>query len=177
MAFPTIEAYRASLEEATQFPEVSDMKEHGYIAVALLRKEAEEGSIKAMRELANKFFLGIGIEKDQDEGIYWLGQLYENSIPMDPFASLLLRGLERQIYGYRKKDKIIAEGLFLRAAEKGSILALHFLAGMYLTGNGVERSREKAIAYYQRAVALKDPQAQVALERLTKQQYSSNQPF
>jgi TPR repeat protein len=169
MAFPTAAAHAAA-----SIPEFSDEKENGYVEVAMLRKEAEDEDLDAMRKLARKFLLGIGIEQDQEEGIYWLRQLSNHR---DPFAPLVLRGLIYLNYAEKKAHKILAEGLFLRAADKGSTLALHFLAGMYSIGDGVTRSRKKAIAFYQQAIELGDNQARVSLERLLKYSNSSNLLF
>lgn len=59
-----------------------------------------------------------------------------------------------------------AFNLFNKAAMKNDGFALYFLGYMYENGRGVERSKDKAIYYYRKAIKNGHPKAQRNLNRL-----------
>lgn len=79
-----------------------------------------------------------------------LGALYEHG-----------RGVE--------KDLTEAAKWYRKAAEQGNALAQYYLGTFYANGTGVEKNLPEATAWYRKAAAQGVPQAQTALQKISKQ--------
>ncbi|MBQ5754332.1 MAG: SEL1-like repeat protein, partial [Oscillospiraceae bacterium] len=84
-------------------------------------------------------------------------------------STSMLRLGDRCLNGLRglvEKDPAAAEKWFLKAADAGSFAAPGRLAALYLAGEGVEQSNEKAIFWYKKALENGDPSAVGHLKKL-----------
>jgi len=131
-------------------------------AISLWEPLAEEGNVDALRNLAQMYRLGLGVEQD-DEKAY---DLYRQAANLGSdqaqvniaFQLLTGKGVEQ--------DRSKAAAWFARAADAGNPLAQYNLGLMYEKGIGVERNEEFATELYRVAASQGQRRAIARLEAL-----------
>jgi TPR repeat protein len=131
-------------------------------AITLWEPLAEEGNVDALRNLAQMYRLGLGVEQD-DEKAY---DLYRQAANLGSdqaqvniaFQLLTGKGVEQ--------DRSKAAAWFARAADAGNPLAQYNLGLMYEKGIGVERNEEFATELYRVAASQGQRRAIARLEAL-----------
>lgn len=136
----------------------------------LFIKEAKDGNVLAIYDLARMAMDGLGCEPDKELGKLW----YEKSL--DGF--LILEEEKESAYLEYRIGKMNAAGLgaeqdygkaalwFRKACTKNHKYALYSLAGLYHRGQGVTQNLQDAFRLYERS-ALKDfPYAHYELARM-----------
>jgi TPR repeat protein len=133
-------------------------------AVQLWRQQAERGDVKAMIKLADSYAEGYGVSKDEGEAERLLQRAAEKS---EDFAKIRLdmiaaRGGDagamkrlHNVYRYGKgdveKDEARATRWLAEAARTGDAEAMVTLAAAYSMGWGVERDKDAAALWVERA--------------------------
>lgn len=117
-------------------------------------KASDLGDSISQLNVAMCYHDGTGVEKSIEKSIHYL-QLALNT-----------DGMAESQLGYMyitgdgvKKDPILGEQYLLKAIDLGNASACNNLAYLYFSGDGVERNYEKALKYYEKAVAMNDDYA------------------
>lgn len=109
---------------------------------------AEIGLVKAQTLLAQKYFQGLGVEKDEKQGIAWITKAAEQGHGPS-IASLANIYREGRLV---EKDEKKAAQLYEQAAERGRPPAYNSLGLMYMTGaGGLPTDATKAFECFQKA--------------------------
>ena len=134
----------------------------GETAEKLLILAAEDGSVPAMRTLAENRQYGFGVEKDLELARQWYERAVqqEDTTAMRLLAELYIQGIN----GEPEPDMAVC--LYESAAEQGDAEAAYLLAGYYLAGSlpcDPENVREKVQTLLLRAARLGHGDAAVRL--------------
>jgi uncharacterized protein len=130
---------------------------------ASLLKMAEEGDADAQIEIASRYMMGIGVDKDFKKSFYWT----EKSANQGNAKALNTLGIF-----YTGFSEIVdtdlekAHKLFLKSADLGFTGAYINIAEGYKAGAGVEKSFDKAVYWYEKAIKEGDEPAKSILEDL-----------
>ncbi len=123
---------------------------------------AENGDAEAQCDLANHYFLGDGIEPDEQKAVEWFRKSAEQGHAVAEYALgncyFAGRGIE--------KDKAEAFKWFLKSAEHGYAVAQYTVGSCYFTGRGVALNKEEAVPWLRKAAAQGEPNAKLALKGL-----------
>jgi len=137
-------------------------------AVALYRRGAENGSVKAQFRIGKLYWLGApGVAVDREEGRRYLAMAAANGD--DEAAAYLAEGgagsgpLAQADLALAAGDAEEAARILTRAAEAGDIRAQTRLAWCFEAGRGVERDLARAASWFGRAADGGDAEAMYAL--------------
>lgn len=137
-------------------------------ALALYRRGAENGSVKAQFRLGKLFWFGApGVPVDRDEGRRFLALAAAGG---DGEAAAFLAAGGPPAGPLAQADALLADGaperaasVLLGAAEAGNVRAQTRLAWCYEAGRGVDRSLAQAAEWFSRAAEGGDGEAMYAL--------------
>ena len=123
---------------------------------------AENGDAEAQCDLANRYFLGDGIEHDEQKAVEWFRKSAEQGYAVAEYALgncyFSGRGIE--------KDEAEAFKWFLKSAEHGYAVAQYTVGSCYFSGKGVALNEEEAVPWLRKAAAQGEPNAKAALKGL-----------
>ena len=123
---------------------------------------AENGDAEAQCLLADAYFLGNGVEQDEQKAVEWFRKSAEQGHAVAEYALgncyFAGRGIE--------KDEAEAFKWFLKSAEHGYAVAQYTVGSCYFTGRGVSLNKEEAIPWLRKAAAQGEPNAKAALKGL-----------
>ena len=144
-------------ENALYFKDIN--KEYSF---DMMEKAAERGIVEAQEYLADKYFWGKEVPKDEEKAMYYLKLCAEkdNAASMYYIGRLYLFGenIERD----DEKGVLWLE----KAADRDVTRAFTDLGMLYLNGNHVSRNVEKGLKYLNIAVEKEDPHAFYCLARV-----------
>ena len=123
---------------------------------------AENGDAEAQCDLANRYFLGDGIEHDEQKAVEWFRKSAEQGYSVAEYAlgNCYFAGCGIE------KDEAEAFKWFLKSAEHGYAVAQYTVASCYLAGRGVALNKEEAVPWLRKAAAQGEPNAKLALKGL-----------
>jgi hypothetical protein len=142
-------------------------KAGGKMSIAEMHKAMDNGSIEAKRDLVVAYFLGLGVEKDEEKAKAIAEVVFVNDYKKTFKSVLSEKGYE----AYVAKNYDIAFPLYQKAAELNDDFASLKLARFYHHGYGVAQDKKKAYELYQSEPKLLkyDDEAQKALKQLKKE--------
>ena len=112
-------------------------------AIENLEEKAEQGDIIAQEELAEMYFEGIGVKKDDKKAFDWIEKAAKQEEGYAPaqykLAKMYLGGI-----GVKKDDKKAFDWME-KSAKKDYAPAQYQLARMYFEGIGVKKDDKKAV--------------------------------
>jgi hypothetical protein len=148
----------SGVEEET-IPIPTDVGELSAQAHGRLVLAATQGDVDAQIELAVRYILGAGLEKNYGEGLRWIEKAaHQGSTP----ARAVLG--EMYLRGWSVDQSYVEAVTWLRlAAEQGHIGAQSRLGRLYFTGQGVAQDWKEAIKWLQAPADDGDAEAQLAL--------------
>jgi hypothetical protein len=120
-----------------------------------LLKLSEGGDPHAQWLLGACYYVGRGVEKDQDQAVEWLRKSAERG---NASAQTGLGGCYLQGVGV-EKDQAKAVELFRKSAEQGNALAQRALAWRYMSGEGVEKNPAEAAKWFRKSAEQGNRQA------------------
>lgn len=118
------------------------------IPVDFWKKAAEAGNAIAEYELADAYYLGIGVDENNDEAYKWYFRAAEHG---NAHAQIFVG---TSFYNESEPESLNnkkAVTWFSKAAEQGNAEAQYLLGHCYSDGCGVDCSDEKAFAWFSRA--------------------------
>ena len=134
-----------------------DTKSTGILDSAL--QAADSGDVSAISNLGFMYVKGIGIEKNETEGVKWYSKAAELGHLTSQFNLGVMyakgRGVEQNYAQSLKWYKM--------AAEQGDLTAQATLGKMYAKGIGCQKDNESALHWYQKAASRGDVNAQYNL--------------
>jgi len=120
--------------------------------IGVVDNDKEECFTPAIRQIADSYFYGSGVEQDSNLGLAWLQAAYELGNDVDAAHETA------QIYEYARHgiqvDVNAAFQWFEKAAESGHVEAMTELGLCYELACGVEQSDEQALEWYTKAANL-----------------------
>lgn len=127
--------------------------------ITALTKLAEDGNAEAQVELGNKYFKGLGVEKNYNLAFDWCSRSAEQGYPraLNALGSMYKNGI-----GVDKNEKV-AFDFFRQAAEQNYAPAQNNLGMMYEYGYGIEQSDDEAFDWYRKAAEQDHATAQFKL--------------
>lgn len=143
-------------------------------SVALFRRAAELGSLKAQNYYGYLLYNGIGMKRDVAKGLEWISQA---AIGGDLSAAnnlgymILTSDMPEQQKAYKE-----AAHWLEKAADGGVPSAMSMLADLYREGKGVEKDTLQAVALYNRAIEAGMPDSQLKLLEMMHQDWSRLEP-
>ncbi len=134
-----------------------DTKSTGILDSAL--QAADSGDVSAISNLGFMYVKGIGIEKNETEGVKWYSKAAELGHLTSQFNLGVMYAKGRGV------EQNYAESLkwYKMAAEQGDLTAQATLGTMYAKGIGCEKNNESALHWYQEAASRGDVNAQYNL--------------
>lgn len=134
-------------QKPTLPPETTEMDLDSTAERENIFTEAENGNIAAMSSLGFMYAKGVGMEKNEQEAIYWYRKAAEQGHLNSQFNLGVMyakgRGIEQNYTESFKWYKL--------AAEQGDVTAQSTLAKMYAKGIGTEKDLKQAANWYHRA--------------------------
>lgn len=125
----------------------------------ITRKCAEEGNIRAQKDLAVAYASGrFGIAQNLDEALKWE---VKAALQGDPEAQYDV-GLSYEI----KEDYKKAMEWYLKASDQNYGVAQLYIGMLYANGKGVSRDVDTAIAWYRKAAENGNESAQMTLDTI-----------
>ena len=140
-------------------------------ALEIWKPLAETGDPRAQYAVANLYFAGLGVKKNQATAAYWMERAAEQGLSM---AQLLLGNSYREGTGVQKSDRKAVEWWTL-AAEQGIPDAMYNLGVHYYYGRGVKKDRVTAFEWYLKAADGGHERAQKVI-RVEPAQDAADQP-
>ncbi len=124
-------------------------------AAAEYKRLAEQGDGEAQASLAEMYFTGRGVDRDQEAAIQWFRRAAEGG----HIASQVHLGMiSAQVQKFELSVK-----WFRMAAEAGDADGMTNLAELYLRGLGLERNAAQALDWFAKAADQGDPAHQLQL--------------
>ena len=120
-------------------------------AAKWLQAAADQGHARAAFLLARRYFDGLGVEKDEEQGCYYL---YEAANQDDLDAQGELANLFCLGEGGMAKDESKAFDWARKAAEKGHVPSMVYVARALRDGAGVDRDPLAAVEWYEKIALL-----------------------
>jgi TPR repeat protein len=102
---------------------------------------AEQGDVQAIKNLANCYLCGLGVEQNVNKAIEWFTLAIDKG---DDMAALILANIYYSGSAIKRDCKKAIE-LYTKAAEQGNDIAKILLAKMYYYGEGCKKDYEKVI--------------------------------
>jgi len=127
--------------------------------------EADKGDPEAIHFLANLYYRGHGVEKDNAKAL----ALLEEAASIDYVLSLATLGAMYLNGDLVSQDYQKSFSYFLRAAELGHLESIYKASQFYLNGAGVEQNDDKAAYWFKEAAIQGHLQAQHAYALLLAQ--------
>lgn len=136
-------------------------------ALDMYIQAAEKGNLRGMYYAGMYLCNGYGeIEKDVTKGINYLTKAADGG---NAWAQVNLgRAYMNPLYGL-KRDLDKGLKYFLAAADKNNPMAMLYMGYNYEMGRGVEKSKEKALEWYEKAEKLGNEAAKKRADNLKKQ--------
>ena len=130
-----------------------------------IKREADNGNIRACIYLGNAYLEGVVVEKDVNLAYLF----YQKAEELGSIKAKYLLGYNILI-GTLSSSKNISLGLnkIYQAAKAGLKEALCFLGDVYFEGKYVDQDYDKAYFYYQSAASRGDEKAKEAIRRVDK---------
>ncbi|MDR2354244.1 MAG: sel1 repeat family protein, partial [Deltaproteobacteria bacterium] len=116
-------------------------------SLEFLKKSAEQGYPQAQSDYACRLFDGIGVPRNYPLAL----KMFRLSAEAGIVASLENLAILHLSHDSKLTDPILGKEYLLKAIEKGSVLALRFLAYNYKTGEFLERNLGESLKYYRMA--------------------------
>lgn len=116
-------------------------------ALDIWKPVAEAGDPRAQFAIANMYFEGLGVKKNQATAAYWMERAAQQGLSM---AQLLLGNNYREGYGLTRDDTEAVEWWQL-AAEQGVTDAMYNLGVHYYYGRGVRKDGVTAFEWFLKA--------------------------
>ena len=126
-----------------------------HAAAAEFKRLAEQGDAEAQANLAEMYFTGRGIDRDQEAAIVW----FRRAAEAGDVASQVHLGM----ISAQSQDFELSARMFAMAAAAGDADGMKNLATLYLRGLGVERNAALALDWLTKAAAQGDPADQLRL--------------
>ena len=133
------------------------------------RAGAEQGDAEAQVRLGDRYKIGLGVPRDDKQAAYWYrkaaeqGQAHAQCGLAELYYFGEVRNKMRKKYGRDSDDGYVGERVpgdysqaaywFRKSAEQDNQRAQDFLAGMYLSGDGVVKDDQRAYFWYLLAAA------------------------
>lgn len=139
-----------------------DPKKAFEVLMELAEIGRSEWGKKALARIAERYYMGAGVEKDMDEAFKWANKAAEEDVNGDGLnilAVCYMLGL-----GTPKNEKK-AVSYYKEAAKKNHVKALKNLVVCYINGTGVSKDPDKAFEYAKKAANLGDVEMQALLQR------------
>lgn len=134
------------------------------VHIKQLMREAEKGSIKAQTELANSYYVGIGVPKNIPEAIKWWRKAADQG---DGSAYSILGTLHYQGIGMAK-DSAEAIRMWHKGAEKYDKDAMSQLGFAYLVGDNLPKDFTYAYMWFNLAASNGDVAAAKSRDSVAK---------
>ncbi|AVR97517.1 TonB family protein [Pseudoduganella armeniaca] len=129
-----------------------------------LRRAAQAGSAEAQAWLAWIYDMGVGVEHDAEEALYWSTQAAASGKP-----EFQARLGYRLLHSDNDTDRARAVEWLERAAAQDHALARLSLARSYEQGDGVPRDEARAATLYRAALGATDGQAEFKLGAMVEE--------
>ena len=129
-------------------------------ALPFIQSLAEEGNAKAQDRLGFMYRIGIGVEMDDNQAVYWYSKAGEQG---DKYVQNKLGDIYLNGRDVDEQDLTKAVYWYSKAAEQYHAGAQYKLGSMYLSGKGVTQDNTKAVYWYSKAAELYDAGAQYTL--------------
>ena len=128
-------------------------------AAEWFNKSALQGNAQAQKMLGDMYILGVGVNKDEKEGLRLILKAAEQGLADAQYElwSLFLHGIKENL------DEKRAFEWCLKAAEQGHAKAQIGVGGCYRKGTGVEKDSKEGIKWYFKAAEQGDSKAQESL--------------
>jgi len=120
---------------------------------------ADRGDVSAISNLGFMYVKGIGIEKNEEDGVKWYRQAAELGHLTSQFNLGVMYAKGQGV----EQNYIEALKWYQMAAEQGDLTAQATLGMMFSKGIGCERDDQSAIRWYQKAASKGDVKAQYNL--------------
>ena len=129
----------------------------------IAKKVADDGYCSGMLETAIAYFGGIGVVKDEEEGMKYLSSAVEGEYTdaMTFYGKVLNEGAFNQ-----EKNPIEALEMFEKAAEKGDLEAAYYAGLLLFNGDGIEHNQDKSIEYLTKVADADNAQAMYDIARV-----------
>lgn len=124
--------------------------------VAATRAAAQAGDPRKMGELGAALVMGVGLDKDEPQGVMWLEKAAARN---DNQATVMLGMLKLGGHAVAK-DPVAGATLVRKAAERAYPPACSMLAQLHLQGTGVPKSEQEAFKWAYRGGVQGDAQGQ-----------------
>jgi hypothetical protein len=120
--------------------------ESNFTRFEVLEKGANEGNAESQYDLANMYFSGKEITKDDTKAFYWYKKSAENGFvnAQEELAAIY----------YQNKEFNNAFNWYSKAANSNHSRAQYVLGYMYLNGIGVEKNRKNAKSWFKKSCNL-----------------------
>jgi TPR repeat protein len=120
---------------------------------------ADSGDVSAIANLGFMYVKGIGIEKNEKEGVSWYRKAAEKGHLTSQFNLGVMYAKGRGV----EQNYVEALKWYLMAAEQGDITAQTTVAMMYAKGIGCDKNNEEALYWYHQAASKNNTNAQYNL--------------
>ena len=134
-----------------------------------IEKALEQGDPNAQHLLGLSYFMGIGVNQDLKEAVYWYRKAAEQG---HVYAQYMLGLCYNRGYGVNQDFKE-AVYWYRKAAEQGDPDAQYNLGVCYHNGVGVNKDLKEAVNWYRKAAEQGNAKAKNALENLNVKEISS----
>jgi TPR repeat protein, SEL1 subfamily len=135
-------------------------------ALFIFIKASEKGNANAMFEMAQIYYQGLGVSKDNTQGDYWRKKAKEKALE-DGNDIQLLEHIAFSYHWEINQDEKEAFQCYQKAAEIGSTKAMKELVTFYETGKGgVSKDYKEAFAWCKKAAEAGDDEAMYHLAEL-----------
>lgn len=134
----------------------NDIKQDYKLAMSYYMNAANYGHTKAMANLGNMYYNGLGTQQNLQEALRYFQKAAEkdNAAATNSLGVMYLKG-----EGGLPKNSNKALAYFQKAAFLGDVTAYNNLGNMYYNGIGVSEDKAKAFEYYRKAAMRKNPEA------------------
>lgn len=121
------------------------------------KQEANSGDVASMKYLAVMYINGLGVSKDENTAMSWA----KKAADKEDAGAMQMLG---EFYaGASQKDMTKYIEWNTKAADLGNIYAMNNLGNLYASGQGVERSNDKALSWFFKAAELGSGDARTSL--------------
>lgn len=173
------DAQRLLQEIQQKYDKCSDQTESVFTAMTnnkeleLYRKKAEQGDADAQYQLGNVFFVGEGVEEDNDEAIKWFRKAAAQGHADAQYQ------LGEIYYWGQGVDEDYNEAIdwYFMAAEQGHADAQYTLGNMYYSGERLDVDYDEAAIWYRKAAKQGHADAQFQLGEMYYHGWGVNEDF
>ncbi len=141
-------------EDAEEINEDSDFEE--------LLEKAENGDAESQFQVGRSYFIGDGVEDDEEEAVHW----YEEAAENGHIEAMYELGQCYSLGMGVEEDEEEAVSWYRKAARKKHPGAMYELANCYYYGNGVTENVARAKEWYRKAAEAGDKDAKAKLKNI-----------